>query len=634
MARFNLRNTRFSYGVLLITAVSIVAMTLLLAQYRWQARELLKQHQKQFIVEYGTLFIQSVRRATKDGEFVPADIGLLTHIEELAKVCLYREQLLLASLVKNSATQCRDSLESAVEEPSTFSRSYFPFQDGQNKRNLLLIDYRNPISPPYYLDLVGGLLLILLGFAIWLGSQGYFKRLQKRFNIPDISELETLCADIVHNRFFKNRAAKDLHPPFKQLAEAINYMLDEIQENEINLQENAVQLQEKNDQLASQKKLHIDRTQNLQKMFAGASHDLRQPLQAMTIFISAIKENANPEQLPLIQKLEQILDNLNELFTDLLDISKLESRMQRIPKSIVEVKPLLNKIFDEFEALANEKNIQLRLYQRDLSVYSNPNMLERIIRNMISNAIRYTRSGGVLIGSRLRKDEIWIEVWDTGRGIPPDKMTEIFNEFVQIKDEDQQPNKGVGLGLFIVKKLAQLLDHSIVVKSKMRKGTLFRIIVPVDTEAKPISAPATSVAKPMELPTNIGHTHFEHPTIILIDDDEDIRSGVVSLIHMWNLKVIDFASIEHAKDYLMETKEDVGLIISDYQLGPVDTGLQAIDVLRGHLKNETPAIIISGTDDPKLIRKIQDSQLPYLKKPIKPAKLRAIINVLMDHKKT
>lgn len=455
----------------------------------------------------------------------------------------------------------------------------------------------------------------------------YFRAIQKKMGLARLDDLESVCNDIVHNRHFKHHLPEDQPYPLNFIAHTLNAMLDELLRQENQLQEHAIQLREKKDQIQAQKKLFEDHNETLQKMFAGASHDLKQPLQAMHLFIAAIKEHANTKQQPHIDKLEQVLDNLNELFSDLLDISKIESRMQKIPKRFIETQPLLEKIFNEFEPLAADKNIQLKLFRRQHSVYTNPNMLERIIRNMISNAIRYTRKGGVLIGSRMRDGEVWIEVWDTGRGIPPEKMNEIFNEFVQLNAEDPNAKKGVGLGLFIVKKLAQLLDHSIIVKSKLRKGTLFRVIIPSDAPVvkNVFISPSQQTLPPFQLQT----PSMSGKISIVIDDDDGIRHAMQDLLIQWGFKVQTFSNIQDAAKYAaIETQID--LVISDFQLAPNQTGLEAVEEIKKQIHSHPACLIITGTEDENHLERIRSAGIPLMKKPVNPAKLRAMINVLLN----
>ena len=394
---------------------------------------------------------------------------------------------------------------------------------------------------------------------------------------------------------------------------------------ETEVEELSIQVQEKNDQLRAQQKIHLDRNENLHKMFAGASHDLRQPLQAMVIFISAIQETATKQQAPLLQKLEQVVENLNHMFTDLLDSSKLESRMKRIPKQNVDIQQLLTKVCDEFEALANDKNIQLRTKLRDLSVYSNANMLERIIRNMLSNAIRYTRKGGVLVGCRRHRDETWIEVWDTGRGIPKEKLEIIFDEFVQINEHTEESQQGVGLGLFIVKRLAQLLDHKIIVRSTLNQGTLFRVIIPTRST---FALPPPSKIEMFKAKPTLQHFTDGNLKILLIDDEAHIRDSISKLLAGWGMEVMTLDSVQAISNVTPASLAAIDVVISDYQLGDDDTGLEAITLIRQKAEREIPAMIVTGTENEEHLNSIKNQSIPLLKKPVKPAKLRALLNML------
>ncbi len=465
---------------------------------------------------------------------------------------------------------------------------------------------------------------VLLPYQIGLRTASHTSPKKNHQNSNELELLSALHAAVLNvqnKQTIKIEIETGGNPKFNAIIECFNSTINKQLDSENRFQELSIQIQEKTDQLNAQQKSDSDRNQNIHKMFAGASHDLRQPLQAMIIFIAALQENATPAQAPLLQKLEQVVDNLNHLFTDLLDISKLESRMKRIPKKNVEIAPLLEKIYNEFEVLAHEKNIGIRLYNRDLSAFSNPNMLERIIRNMLSNAIRYTRTGGVLIGCRKRDEEVWIEVWDTGRGIPQDKMDDIFNEYVQIEEKPSNSNKGVGLGLFIVKRLAQLLDHSILVSSALHRGTMFRIVVPMNPMYPHSEFPAFAP------PPNIAiQNKGQSLNIALIDDDHVVRSSITTLLRSWGMQVQSFESMQSISNLKMDAKLD--LIVSDFQLGMNDTGIEAIALIRKQQKNNTPAIIITGTSNESLLENIKSSAIPLLKKPVKPAKLRALISML------
>lgn len=556
----------------------------------------------------------------------------LLNVPGLRQACVYIDHTLSIRLASSAPEACTEKLGDV--SPTSAARKgitlQLPFTTRDGHSGMLVLhtnDQRPPLLP------LATLLALFLSSALAgtaLLSRLYLRRQQEFLQAQPLRELKELCQTLYQTQNYRLRAGDYPKTPYKMIARMLNQMLEELQTNENELQEYAVQIQEKNDQLAAQKRLHQDLSQNLQKMFAGASHDLRQPIQAMIIFIGAIKEHATPKQEPLIQKLEQVVDNLNHLFTDLLDISKLESRMTRVPKQNLALQPLLAKIYDEFEALANEKRIELRLYNRDLTVFSNPNMLERIIRNMISNAIRYTRTGGVLIGCRKRQNAVWIEVWDTGRGIPQEKMGEIFNEFVQIKEEDSETNKGVGLGLFIVKRLAQLLDHSIIVTSKLRRGTMFRVVAPSQAQLTITVPEIPQVAVP---PPGITSTTILTPAlaqkILLLDDDDEVRHAMEKLLESWHCQVSAWARLEDMEANI-SPKTIADLMISDFQLDTDTDGIQAIETARRQLNRHIPALLITGTQDPELLKRIDASGIPCLRKPVRPAKLRALLQALAN----
>lgn len=607
----------------MLSGAAAVALTLMLSIHLWQTNRQQGQQNRHWLTHYALGVTQIL--ATQNPLDASGDFLRLLTIPELHRACVYVEQNLYLQTHTDQGQSCPPHSRGGDVTPIKPGLSVhipFQFQDGRaGMLQLTAGDQRPPVLP--MLVLLSALAASLAGCAFW-AARWYLQRQQQQWQTQPMTELKQLFQTLHRTQNYKLRAGSYTQPPYQIIAEVVNQMLDELQANENQIHEFAVQIQEKNDHLVAQRRLHQDRNQNLQKMFAGASHDLRQPLQAMTIFIGAIKEHATAQQEPLLQKLEQVMDNLNHLFTDLLDISKLESRMTRIPKQNLEIKPLLAKIYDEFEALANEKRIRLRLYNRDLTVYSNPNMLERIIRNMISNAIRYTRTGGVLIGCRKRGNAVWIEVWDTGRGIPHEKMSEIFNEFVQIKDEESEPNKGVGLGLFIVKRLAQLLDHSIIVTSQLRRGTMFRIVAP--SENVPVLA-LTPVSAPTPVAPIVQATRLPQH-VLLLDDDDQIRVALKHLLKSWGCSVSDWSCLEDAQTFLQSEHPIVDLIISDFQLEAEVDGLHAIAALREHLGDNVPALIITGTQETELLEKIERSRIPFLRKPVRPAKLRAMLQAL------
>jgi signal transduction histidine kinase/ActR/RegA family two-component response regulator len=608
----------------LLSGAAALALAVLLALGLWHNNRQQGRDNSYWLTHYAGTVAQMLTNGSP--EATDAAFLRLLAIPELRSACVYLDQHLYLQTQSAQGQPCpdqpgRDPVASQRREATLSVHIPFVHADGRNGLLLLTAtDQRPPLLP--LLSALAGLLLALMATAFG-GARWYLHRQEALLQAQPLTHLKQFFHTLQRTQNYRLRAPVHPQGPYKLMAEMVNQMLDELQANENQIHEFAVQIQEKNDQLAAQQRLHQDRNQNLHKMFAGASHDLRQPLQAMAIFVGALKEHATQAQEPLLQKLEQVVENLNLMFTDLLDISKLESRMTRIPKQQIAIQPLLARIYDEFEALANEKRIELRLYNRDLTVYSNANMLERIIRNMLSNAIRYTRTGGVLIGCRKRANAVWIEVWDTGRGIPQEKLGEIFNEFVQIQEEDSESSKGVGLGLFIVKRLAQLLDHSILVTSQLRRGTMFRIIAP--TERAPLAQPLEA---PLPPPTTVIQATRLPGKVLLLDDDDTVRLALKQLLKSWGCEVRDWSRLEDAEETLRREPAAIDLIISDFQLDPQRNGLDAIAALRQQLGANTPAMLITGAQEPELIEQIEQSQTPWLRKPVRPAKLRAMMQAL------
>lgn len=624
----------------LLFGLGLALITALLSWQLWRNNLQQGQQNRLWLAYYSNAITANIAQQNV-GEADARFMSLL-NVPGLRQACVYVDQQLSMRVAASTPEACTEKLADGPLKPAARKgiTLQLPFTTRDSHPGMLVMqtDDQRPTLVPIATLLALFLLSVVAGAALL--SRLYLRRQQVFLQTQPLRELRELCQTLYQTQNYRLRAGDYPKTPYKMIARMLNQMLEELQTNENELQEYAVQIQEKNDQLVAQKRLHQDLNQNLQKMFAGASHDLRQPIQAMIIFIGAIKEHATPKQEPLIQKLEQVVDNLNHLFTDLLDISKLESRMTRVPKENLSLQPLLAKIYDEFEALANEKRIELRLYNRDLTVFSNPNMLERIIRNMLSNAIRYTRTGGVLIGCRKRQNAVWIEVWDTGRGIPQEKMGEIFNEFVQIKEQDSEPSKGVGLGLFIVKRLAQLLDHSIIVTSRQRQGTVFRVVAPSQAQlsAPPPEAPQianspSTIITPTITTSTINTAAQLTPAlaqkILLLDDDDEVRHAMEKLLESWHCEVSAWASLEELQADISPATA-VDLMISDFQLDAQTDGIQAIEAVRQQLGRPLPALLITGTQDPALLQRIDTSGIPCLRKPVRPAKLRALLQALVN----
>lgn len=426
------------------------------------------------------------------------------------------------------------------------------------------------------------------------------------------------------------------------LGDSFNEMLRIIETNNRDLEHlYRVSVEKSAEAEAAAASLHI-RNQQIKDLFGGAAHDLRQPLQAMAIFVQTLSRKIHdPEQLMIVDKLRQATQNLSGLFKEVLDVARYEFDQQVAATQSVAIKPLLNKLYLEFEALAQEKGLRLHFFTPDNKILAHAILLERILRNLLSNAIRYTDKGGVLLGCRKRGHNLAIEVWDTGRGIPLHQQEQIFHKYVQVSDEDRDLRGGFGMGLAIVKQFVDSLGYTLSVHSVPNRGTVFRLLVPLVNSARRTAklAPRPTLRNPAPTPASLPQPPAQlkmadmrerkELRILLLDDHDDVRWGIKQHLEEWGFAVNDCASAQAALGFYSAGGKKPDLIISDYELGPAQTGLQAIEQVRQTLGEPTPAFIITGADDPEIWQSISANGFFALSKPFKPARLRALINHLL-----
>ncbi len=351
---------------------------------------------------------------------------------------------------------------------------------------------------------------------------------------------------------------------------------------------------------------------------AAASHDLRQPLHAMGFFIESLKKNLTTEtQSHLLQKIEKTSDNLRRQLNALLDISKIDAGIIKphvVPLSLGDI---FKKLKSEFSPLAQEREISLRVLPASWIIESDLHMIDRILNNLVSNAIRYTDRGGkILLGSRKKGDCLNIEILDSGIGIPAHLTDHIFAEYYQINNPERDQSKGLGLGLSIVRGMCDLLHHKIEVTSTVGAGTRFRITVPLSNRL-PLSV--NDLLHQFDINSKTGN-------IILIDDESDTLDAMSHLIEKWGHTVLPFEAENDALGYLRNNDFTPDIIITDFRLREMRTGTQAIDSINNHYKKKIPAIIITGDTAKDRMLRAQESGHILLHKPILPAKLRTVIN--------
>lgn len=354
------------------------------------------------------------------------------------------------------------------------------------------------------------------------------------------------------------------------------------------------------------------------QFFAAANHDLRQPLHAMGLLAGSLAAKVtDPDVVALTNTINASMEALEGLFDELLDLSRLDSGKIVPNTTHLSIRQLFDRLQLDFDAEAAMKNLTLRFHAQIRYLFSDPVLLERILRNLISNAIRYTAKGGVLVTCRIRDGQPWVEVWDTGPGIPESQRERVFEEFVQLENPERDRRKGLGLGLSIVRRLCNLLGHSLRVQSRPGRGTVFRFQVPAGQE--PASVPRRDV-KAVSDPSLLAGK-----TVVVVDDDVEIQTGMRALLTGWGMKVSVYATAGEAEMGARAMAESPDLLIADYRLPGGANGLDAIESIRRRFRRTIPAILITGSADPQLVSSAQERNFHYLLKPVMPAKLRTLV---------
>ena len=360
------------------------------------------------------------------------------------------------------------------------------------------------------------------------------------------------------------------------------------------------------------------------RFLAAASHDLRQPLHALGLFVQALQETPlATRERQVIGNIRRSVDAMEELFNALLDISRLDAGIVQPHITTIPLSSVFERVRFEYAPVARQKRLTLRVVQTSVFVQSDPSLLARLIRNLLSNAVSYTETGGVVLGCRRAGSGIRIEVWDTGKGIPADRREEIFREFYQLDNPERDRRKGLGLGLAIVKRLAKLLNYPVSLRSTLGKGSMFSITVPrgSGSDYKPAEESAESAA-----------FDLSHALVLVVDDEAAVQEGMSALLRRWECDVLTAGSGAEMISKLVAVQRLPDLIISDYRLRGTENGIQVVEMLRSEFNVDVPALLVTGDTAPDRLRDAEASGLPILYKPLNPARLRTLIaNLLRKH---
>jgi signal transduction histidine kinase len=350
------------------------------------------------------------------------------------------------------------------------------------------------------------------------------------------------------------------------------------------------------------------------RFLAAASHDLRQPLHALSLYSAALKLRA-PDGVTgeIASHINKALSSLSALVDSLLDISKLDAGAVRPEPQNVSLKTLIERIEADYRPLANGKGLEFHVVASDVLVETDPVLLERLVRNLVDNAFKYTAAGNVTLAAELDGRKARISVRDTGPGIPAAERERIFEEFYQIGNPERDRVQGLGLGLAIVQRLAQLLGLTLTLESEPGRGSTFTVTVPPATERRASPRPpAQEEAAPRVL---------DGARILVIDDESDVRAGMRTLLEHLGCRVSVCSGYADAERMLdNDGLEDVHLIVSDFRLRQHESGIDTVRRLRARLGN-VPALLVSGDTAPERLREAQSSGLPLLHKPVSADKL-------------
>ena len=363
------------------------------------------------------------------------------------------------------------------------------------------------------------------------------------------------------------------------------------------------------------------------KFLAAASHDLRQPIHAQGLFLNVLLHtNLTAEQRSLVSNISTASSATAEMLDTLLDFSRIEAGVVNPQIQPFSLQDLLNKIECEFVAQADAKGLTYRSRETPFLVQSDPALVELILRNLVSNAIRYTDAGGLLVACRKRGEQAVLEVWDTGIGIAPAQQVDVFKEFHQVGNPERDRRKGLGLGLAIAQGLARTLGHALSLRSTPQRGSVFRLSLPL-VQVTPIRQLAQDINQSALMESG----RLRGTCVLVVDDDETVLSGMAQLLSQWGCEVHTASAIEQALVRVQVQRPDI--VISDYRLRGQRTGADAIIALRELLGMQLPALIITGDTAPERLREAMGSGIPLLHKPLAPGALyQALVDLLGTEK--
>jgi two-component system, sensor histidine kinase len=384
----------------------------------------------------------------------------------------------------------------------------------------------------------------------------------------------------------------------------------------IRTQAMALDLEKQKDIAEREREIAVEANRAKSSFLAAASHDLRQPVHALGMFVGALRGiSMAPEGRRIIQQIEASTAAMDGLFSALLDISKLDAGVVAIERRAFPIGPVLERLCQDYREEAKAKGVSLVWKRCGAIVWTDPVLIERVLRNLVSNAARYTDDGRIVIGARRRGAGIAVQVIDTGRGIPLDEQKRVFQEYYQLGNPQRDSTKGLGLGLAIVRRLTSLLDCGLTLHSEPGRGSCFEVTVPLAEHQSPVA----------EIAPTITPVTAAKGLVVVVDDEPAIRDATLSLLTGWGYDVVAVDGGDEAILRLSACPAKPALILCDYRLREGESGLVVIERIRAEYNETIPAILITGDTAPDRLAEAKASGLLLMHKPVSNGKLRAAI---------
>lgn len=383
------------------------------------------------------------------------------------------------------------------------------------------------------------------------------------------------------------------------------------------LEQALADLSQRNRELAAARAAAEEANRSKTRFLRAASHDLLQPLSAARLFLSALTDQPmTPAQAELTARLSGAFESVEELMHAVLDISRLDSQRIEFHRKPVALEPMFQRLSGEFGPMAETKGLRLFFAPTSAVVDSDPMFLRRVAQNLVSNALKYTMQGGVVVGVRKRGATAWLEVHDTGRGIPAADRNRIFDEFQRLPNDDGVA--GMGLGLSIVRRACAKLGHPIRLQSTPGRGTVFRVGLPL-MDAAGVPLPSPQLTAPAALRGRV---------VLVVENDTAMRRGY-ELLLADRLGMIP--RLAGGTDEALATmgEEPADVILADYNLEAGETGLAAIAALRAQAGTRIPAVMVTARRDADIARSCAEIGVPLLEKPVRPVDLQQVLEQLL-----